>query len=189
VNIVRAAACVVVLVLAVVGAACAVSLPGPDHEFHNYQTAVAQAPKQGWTAYWLGRSFQAGGMTFKGPAVADFGDEIPQGGIAASYNAGTAGELEISVFSAPAWSAALRSGFGGRLVGSEQQTTGIAGATATVTSGPTHNEGVRIDIDFGDTHVLARVGPTFALNGEDVNPINNVDAFIAVLQHLRPYPQ
>jgi hypothetical protein len=184
------AAARVVLAAACVGAAvsaCAVSLPGPDHEFHNYQTAVAQAPKQGWTAYWLGRSFEAGGMTFKGPSVPDFG-QVGDGTVTMSYDSGAHGDFYISLFTTAVWRDQAAKGSDGMAPGATRVAITIAGAPATVTTGPVHNEGVRIDIDYPDTHVLARVGPSFGENNVDVNKLDE-QTLLAVLQHLRPYPK
>lgn len=179
-----------VLVAAASLARCTLALPGPDHEFHNYQTAVAQAPKEDWTPYWLGRSFDAGGLHFTGPTVADFGDEISGGGVTMDYDASHGvGNLAVSLFSSSAWQDALRRGFGRRVAGSEQNTFVIAGVPATVTSGPVHNEGVRVDMDFGNTHVLVRAGPSFDLSNHDTNTLNDVTTLVDVLQNLRPYPQ
>jgi hypothetical protein len=163
--------------------------PGDAHYYHNFQTAAAEAPKQHYTAYWLGRSFAQGGVTFTGPSVPDFG-QVGDGVMTLSYstNEHCCG-LSLSVFSRAAWKDALAKGYGGVAPRATRLSMTIAGAPATVTTGPVHNEGVRVDIDYPDTHVMARVGPSFGENNVDVNTLNDKDAFIAVLQHLRPYPQ
>jgi hypothetical protein len=180
----------VVVVAALVATACTTNAPSDAHYYHNFQTAVAQAPTQHYTGYWLGRSFVQGGVTFKGPSVPDFG-QVGDGTLTMSYDTGATGGygFSISLFSRSAWAAELENGYGGAAPGATRLAVTIAGASATVTTGPVHNEGVRIDIDFRDTHVMAVAGPTFDKDNVDVNTLNNKDAFIAVLQHLRPYPQ
>ena len=171
--------------------ACDSSVPSDEHYFDNFKTVVAKGPSEGWTPYWLGRSFEAAGVSFTGPSVADFGDEVDGGGVIMSYRADRPAvtfSFHISLFSSFAWADALKHGLGGVAAGATQTTAQIAGATATVTSGPDSREGVRIDVDLGNTHVLARVGPTFA-GSTDINTLNDRDVFVAVLQHLRPYPQ
>jgi len=52
----------------------------PDQDFQNFVALAEGANEEGFTAYWLGRSFEAGGLTFEGPGVADFGADVTGGG-------------------------------------------------------------------------------------------------------------
>ena len=53
-----------------------------EHYFENFKTAIASADTDGYTPYWLGRGFTAGGLTFAGPYVGDLTVEKVQGGVA-----------------------------------------------------------------------------------------------------------
>jgi hypothetical protein len=68
---------------------------------------VATAPQDGYTPYWLGRGFVAGGLTFTGPYTADFAEEVEGGGSWGVYIAkvGKQGAVTLSVrsYSAAAW--------------------------------------------------------------------------------------
>ena len=49
-------------------------------QYDNFVAAAARADTEGWKPYWLGRSFTAGGLTFLGPGIGDFGEPIEGGG-------------------------------------------------------------------------------------------------------------
>ena len=71
---------------ALVASACAATSRDPDQDYKTFQTAATQAPREGYTPYWLGREFDAGSYTFSGPSVADFGD-VSNGSLTLTYNA------------------------------------------------------------------------------------------------------
>src|SRR6266496_2942698 len=110
--------------MVVIGAICGVAalmmacgaLAGrnSDQGYKNFVTAAAKAEQDGYTAYWLGREFQADGRTFNGPSVADFGD-VESGSMTMSYNAKDSNGgfgMTMVLFSRQAWSQAQASGLG-----------------------------------------------------------------------------
>ncbi len=61
-----------------------------EHFFDNFKRVVATADKDGYTPYWLGREFTAGGFTFHGPYVSDLpGAKVEGGGVDMDYSADT----------------------------------------------------------------------------------------------------
>src|SRR5438477_8233438 len=73
-EIFRRIACAGTICGAVVllGACSALGTGARDQAYKNFLTAVAKAPQDGYTPYWLGRECEAGGLTFTGPSVPDF---------------------------------------------------------------------------------------------------------------------
>lgn len=66
--------------------------------FENFETAVAS--DRNYDIYWLGREFEAGGLLYKGPDVADFGDDVEGGGLGMDYVAAV-GDLKLVLYSRP----------------------------------------------------------------------------------------
>jgi hypothetical protein len=50
-----------------------------DRGFRNFRERIENAQEEGFEVYWLGREFTAGGLTFRGPSVPDYGDEVDGG--------------------------------------------------------------------------------------------------------------
>jgi hypothetical protein len=70
----------VALITSACGSITGTSGRAPDQDFQNFVALAERAQEEGFTAYWLGRSFDAGGLTFEGPSVADFGADVTGGG-------------------------------------------------------------------------------------------------------------
>jgi hypothetical protein len=174
-------------------AACDDGVPSDEHYFDNFKTVVANAPNEGWTAYWLGKSFQAGGLEFNGPYVADFGDELT-GGARATYAAPPSGPiLSLFLYSEAGWREA-RQQYSTKPVGNVSRHVTIAGVAATIESSPGGTRPVNVItayVPLGNTMVVAvaNSGGSATPGGPDVNPLIDEQTFLDVLQHLRPYPQ
>lgn len=186
-----------------------------DHAdyYKNFLAVATQAPSQGYTMYWLGRSFTAGGLTFKGPAVPDFGAG-QEGGVEFSYNAPGGAGLDIAVLSDAAFAHPAPTP-----ARATTKTVTILGRPAELQSAAAGTRPVNVLIlpfSLGNTHVVASVhsggavtpsGPDVNLHvwsateqrfvtataiprGPDVNPlVNDEQMFLSVMQQLRPYPQ
>jgi hypothetical protein len=195
VRIVLAAACV-----GAAASACTNGAIGEQHDYSNFQRAVAKAPQQGYTPYWLGRSFEAGGLTFNGPFVADFGDEVSGGGLSASYDADLTsiprGVVELSLqFESPAaWARDEPLVAHPRDPGAQSSTVQLLGQDATLWSIPGGTRPVnqlQVVLQFGTTTVIVRgeSGGPAKPGSPDVNPLVDEATLLSVLAHLRPYPQ
>ena len=176
----------------------------PDQDFQNFVALAERAQEEGFTAYWLGRSFDAGGLTFEGPSVADFGADVTGGGIDMSYDARIVGEgtvpLNLTLYTEEAWEHAeneiCESGHcqtqsrdparrqNVRLLGRDALLLLIAGGTRPVNS-------ARLIIDMGDTMVLAAAGSggPAVPGGPDLNPLIDPGELLRVMEQLRPYPR
>jgi hypothetical protein len=189
-----------VIATAVVSSACLTAAPrAPDQDYRNFQTAVASASKDGYTPYWLGRGFTAGGLSFTGPRTPDFGAEVEGGGANFTYNAdvldgrGSVG-LDITLYSTKAWD---------KVQAVQDVAPGVVGVTVTdVTiagrpgrvlekrNGLGTLEQIRLIVTLGDTTVLGIATRGTPLTpGPGLNPLTDKQTFISALQNLRPYPQ
>jgi hypothetical protein len=182
-----------VIAAAVFAAACTL---GTDREagWHNFQTAVAHAPQDGYTVYWLGREFQAGGLTFTGPDVADFGTEVSGGGLEMSYNTSRGG-LNLTLYSPAAWQTRTESVR--TPANAIRKQVVVLGTTASLfvipggagTDRPVNE--LQLNVNLGGTWVraLAGSGGPITPGGPDTNPLVDEQTFLNVLQNLRPYLQ
>lgn len=169
----------------------------PAEGYHSFQTAVARAPKDGYTVYWLGRSFTAGGLTFTGPEVS--GTEaggLPGGGVDFSYNPpGSGAGLNISLLSDAAWQ---------RARGRVERTPGSAGwqtkqvmflgrpaVLQWASAGTRPLDVLALILTLGDTHIVAGTSATGPLTpgGPDTNPLIDEQTFLSIMQQLRRYSQ
>lgn len=184
--------CSAVFLLAALLSACfGGASRSPDQDYKNFLTAASRASSDGYTMYWLGRSFSAGGLTFEGPGVPDFGGEEAGGGVAMSYSAqGGAAGLNIGVLSAAAWGRRAEA----PVPGSKAKTVMVLGRPAELQSAPAGTRPVNaltLIMSLGDTHVVAvahAIGPVTP-GGPDANPLIDEATFLSVLEQLRPYPQ
>lgn len=188
----------VVSALTALSTACTPSVD-PNEGYKNFQTAVARAPQAGYTVYWLGREFQAGGLTFKGPEVSGTEAEgLEGGGVATSYGAdlpqGGGVNLGITLYSANAW---------GR-VSARIEKTGVAGWKTNqvvilgrvaelqwASAGTRPVNSLTLILSLGDTHIVAGAGAGGPVTpgGPDANPLVDEQTFLSVMRQLRPYPQ
>ncbi len=170
--------------------------PSRESVFNNFKTVVASADRDGYTPYWLGREFTAGGLVFQGPVTSDLPGQVAGGGVRMEYNAdlalrGSSGAvgLEVVVYSPAAWEKdrgrvdASATKFV-RVAGQDAKLSAIAGGTRPV-------EELVLQLKFGDTTVIAIAGAGGPLvpGGPDANPLIDEATFLAVMQNLRPYPQ
>jgi hypothetical protein len=177
---------------AVLMTASACTAARSQDRYANFQTAVAHAPQDGYTPYWLGGSFQARGLTFVGPITDDVYYEVDGGGVSMDYAAAVLENGAVSVhltdYTAAAWAkAAVRIPNTGRGVR-------VAGFPATVgeeTDGTGSVIGTWVIIDAGGTTVMALVnsGINPTPGGPELNPLIDETTLLNVLQNLRPYPQ
>ncbi len=183
--------------LAATSASCTTQIPSDEHYYDNFKTAVANADQQGYTPYWLGREFVAGGLTYKGPDVADFGDEVDGGGVSMGYSARLARggvSLNMSLYSRDAWSRAEVAGISRVGANASVRTVTVAGHTGTLVVIPSGTPGVRaiqLVLRLGETVVRASVPFTISATpgGASPDPLSDEATFLSVMQQLRPYPQ
>jgi hypothetical protein len=160
---------IVLLTIAPSIASCA-SLPDVSDE-HYYQNFVkdAQAMQEmGLPVFWLGREFNVGDLTFRGPFVSDFGGEVQGGGIKMEYAASLEGNtqssdgatlpFEITVYSQAAW--ALVSGriLNPETRGTTHRSVTILGKQAEMFSAPGGTRPLNalwLVLDLGDVTVVA----------------------------------
>lgn len=162
---------------------------------NNFQTAVS-SPREGYDIYWLGPSFEAGGLTFTGPEVSDFGTDV-EGGLQTNYLDPTK-RLDITIISMNTIEGARSTDSLKSLPQRAEATIRdetIAGHPAIFMTRPGvlgRPVGALIAIvDFGDTIVEAQVGAVGpeTPGGPEAHPLIDEATFLAVLEQLRPYPE
>lgn len=191
-----AIALVGVLVICVAFAALTGCIEGraPDQDFRNFKKAVGQSKSEAWTPYWLGRRFQAGGLTFIGPAVGDDQEELTGGGLSYTYNALNSGPgLEVRLYSRGAWQQAQHL-YAVKPVGNVPRDVTIAGHPGVIEASPAGTRPVNAVVAYvqlGDTMVVvvANSGGSPTPGAPDINPLIDEPTLLSVLTHLRPYPQ
>jgi|CXWL01.1.fsa_nt_gi hypothetical protein len=188
-NSIRALGLVTILFLSSCAQADQSDPPAEPQErgFSNFQTAVASADADGYTPYWLGREFEAGGMTFKGSHVSDYGGEI-EGGLNTNYIDVSEDGLGIliTLYGPDAW-ARNRDAIENS-PNSTSRPLQIAGRDATLMQLGRFNKAAVVYFD--DTVVVASVsGSTFLTPQPEPNPLVDEATFLAVLENLRPYPE
>jgi hypothetical protein len=186
-----------------VGTACD-SLPTEEsinnELYGNFQTAVAS--ERNYDVYWLGRSFDAGGLTYEGPTT-----NAPSGSdrIGAGINPPTADRIETTYMTEDGCGC---SSLVVRLI-SRSYWDGTTGATSpsgyrkaavevgghpaelwTSVGPPSTLLAQTVVIYYSDTVVEAE---TYAMipttPGPDLNPLMDGQVLLAAMQNLRPYPQ
>jgi hypothetical protein len=169
-----------------------------EHErstFENYKDAAARAEEEGYTPYWLGRTFEAGGLTFYGP-FAPPRDAFTRGGsVSATYVANTAAgdavvRLELESVSPAEWE---RTGARGGAPGTFHTSVVVRGVRRymqEMPGAPGVPETRRIILEFVDTvvDVQASAGGAPVEGGADANPLLDEATLVSVLEDLRPYP-
>ncbi len=157
-----------------------------EHFFNNFKKAVEDAKADGYTPYWLGKRFEAGGLTFEGPYVDDFFDGLSGGGVSFAYAASVAPSglvtLDFAEYS-PAASSEV-SAFYARQPGRDVTVAGLSAKLMPA------REGVRrLVVQAGDTMILVRTHAMGSTGGSDRNPLFDGETLLAVMENLRPYPQ
>jgi len=192
-SLVTLAACMLLL-------ACTDSGRADDQDYQNFLTLARRAPDEGYTMYWLGRQFEAGGLTFTGPSVSDYGLEDP-GSVNMSYDAPVLGgrggvSFQIFLFSPAAWHVEEAAGRARLPSNLATKTVTVAGHSATLTELPRTvfngaAAGFELQADLGGTflRVQATRAGSPTPGAAQLNPLIDEQTFLAVLQNLRPYPQ
>ena len=166
-----------------------------------FLTPVAAAEEAGLTVYWLGASFEAGGVLFS-TREADFPEGImgvPLQGLEVDYSSGDqpGGVLELDLLSRADWDQVKDSMMNPRLPGVERRTVSVAGRDGDLLSqyagaGPRLNA-LWLVLDLGDVVVVTWANSAIgsAVQGSpELSPfIKNPDLLVQVMQDLRPYPQ
>ena len=164
--------------------------------FDNFQTAVAS--DRNYDIYWLGREFEATGLTFRGPSVASFGDDVEGGGLGILYltdcNGSRCSDVKLGMYSRAAWSLAQARRAAAPSPHFETKTVYVNGWEAELRTNLgtlTPVAAQILTIDFGDTVVEAVTGAYVPATPTDPqpNPLIDEAAFLAVMEHLRPYPE
>jgi hypothetical protein len=188
--------CLVVLLAATHAACTSPGTSSDDEGFENFKEAAAS--DRNYDMYWLGRSFQAGGLVFEGPEVdgiAGIGD-VEGGGLSMSYTAATGtccGSLRMVLYSPSAWEHILRLRARTRppLADVGVVVVGRRIAELRSTFGPPGQlHGQILTVDTGSTVVeviTSRVEP-LAAGDPQPNPLLDRETFLAVMENLRAYP-
>ena len=168
-----------------------------EHYYENFVDLAEQADELGFTPYWLGRSFEAGGLIFEGPSVADFGADVTGGGISASYAAriqgGGTAPLNLTLYSPEAWRR-VEDGVMNPRDPTTRRNVVVAGHDAEmliISAGTRPVNAIRLVIHQGETTILANagsVGPAME-GGPDLNPLVEPDTLLAAMQQLRAWPE
>jgi hypothetical protein len=172
--------------------------PQEDHPgFANFRETVASAEEDGYTPYWLGRGFPAGGLSFEGPYVAE-GDEVTGGGVESSYEAVTPDGkgivvLDVYSFSPSAWERRQQTR-GSVAPGAPSTNVELFGQETKLWAIPAGTRPVNnlfLVLQFGDTtvQVVSSAGGAPVEGGPDVNPLVDEATFLSVVEKLRPYPE
>ena len=164
-----------------------------------FLTPVAAAEEAGLTIYWLGASFEAGGVLFT-TREAKFPEGIaglPVQGLLARYSSQPepAGFLDLNLLSKSDWDQVKEKVMNPPLLGVTRRTVSVGGREGELLFLPLGTRPLnilRLVLDIGDVVVVAQThagGPVYP-DGPDYNPfINNPDLLIQVMEDLRPYPE
>jgi hypothetical protein len=164
-----------------------------EHFFNNFKTAAASAGKDGYTPYWLGREFTAGGFVYSGPYLGDLpGERFDRGGMSVTYSPDSqrgGGSLDLLLYSRAAWEEDRS-----RQDGAATKYVTVAGQSAklfVLSAGTRPVNQLRLLLTFGDTTVLAIAysGGAVTPGRPDVSPLIDEQTFLNVMQNLRPYPR
>jgi hypothetical protein len=162
------------------------------------------ASERNYDLYWLGPGFTAGGIEYWGPDVDDPDSdtaaigEVRGGGLGMYYlpsSTTCCGDLNLVLYSRPAWEMLQdrrRRGAQPRFESKEVEVNGQPAELRTVFNNPDPGIAARVlVVDYGGTVVYAVTGSTNSstATAPDTNPLIDEEAFLAVMQNLRPYPE
>ena len=171
--------------------------PGLDPAF---LTPVSAARQAGLTVYWLGPSFEAGGILFS-TREAKFPEGIagvPLQGLLARYSSQPepAGFLDLQLLSRSDWDQVMEKVMNPSLPGVTRRAVTVGGTQGELLFLPldaTPLNILRLVLDLGDVVVVAQarsVTASAAEGGVELSPfIKDPDLLVQVMQDLRPYPQ
>jgi hypothetical protein len=171
---------------------------GPDLD-PAFLTPVAAAEEAGLTVYWLGPSFEAGGVLFSTREAA-FPEGImgvPLQSLEVSYSSGyeSGGVLELDLLSRTDWDQVKDKVMNPPLRGVTRRTVSVGGREGELLFLPLGTRPLnilRLILDLNDVVVIAtaHAGGAVYPGGPDYDPfINNPDLLIALMEDLRPYPE
>jgi hypothetical protein len=150
----------------------------------------------GLPVYWLGTEFTVDGQVFRGPYVAEFGDEVKGGGIRMSYILeGGNTPAYLTTYSRTAWELVKDRMTNPRTAGTTSRAVSVLGESAVMFSAPGGTRPLNalwLILDLSDVVVVAdtNAGGAVSPGGLDYNPfINNPDLLVQVMEDLRPYPE
>jgi len=190
--------------IAVVAIALCTSCDDKSESGYDYFLRDAAAMQaMGLPVYWLGREFNAGGLTFQGPYGVGFGGEVEGGGIFMQYISwldGTPGEgsntsLEVTEYSRGAWDLVKDRMTNSLAPGITRRAVSVQGEEAVFilqAAGARPLNEIWHILDRGDVTVVASAnsGGPVSPGGPDYSPfINTPDLLIQVMEDLRPYPE
>lgn len=157
---------------------------------------VAAVQAMGLPVYWPGTEFTVDGHVFRGPYVAEFGDEVEAGGVRMSYVLeGGNTPVYLTTYSRAAWEMVKDRLTNPRTPGTDRRTVSVLGRDAEMFSAPGGTRPLNalwLILDLGDVVAVADTnsGGRISPGGPDYNPfINNPDLLVQVMQDLRPYPE
>ncbi len=165
----------------------------------RYMTPVAEAQAAGVSVYWLGPSFQAGGVTYS-----YIESKYPEGiagvsvnGLEMSYLSADGEELALEVKTIPLeeWPSAedaVRFPKQAKPDRSDVRVAGFDAELLTYTNSPTRPiNGYRLVIETGESAVVVLVPSSGSATpgAKDLNPLIDLPTFLTVMEHLQPYPQ
>ena len=157
---------------------------------------VAAMEELGLPVYWLGTEFTVDGSVFRGPYVAEFGDEVEGGGIRMSYILeGGNTPAYLTTYSRTAWELVKDRMTNPRTAGATSRAVSVLGESAEMFSAPGGTRQLNalwLILDLSDVVVVAdtNAGGAVSPGGLDYNPfINNPDLLVQVMEGLRPYPE
>jgi len=164
-----------------------------------FLTPVAAAREAGLSVYWLGPSFEAGGVLFT-TSEAKFPEGIagvPLQGLVVRYSSGPepGGFLDLQLLSKSDWGQVKEKLVNPQAPGAGRRAVSVAGREGELflqSAGARPLNALSLIVDLGDVALVADTNSSGAVRpgGPDYNPfINNPDLLIQVMQDLRPYPQ
>ena len=164
-----------------------------------FLTPVAAAREAGLSVYWLGPSFEAGGVLFT-TSEAKFPEGIagvPLQGLVMRYSSGLepGGFLDLQLLSKSDWGQVKEKLVDPQASGAGHRAVSVAGREGdlflrSAASRPLN--ALSLIVDLGDVALVADTNSSGAVRpgGPDYNPfINNPDLLVQVMQDLRPYPE
>ena len=164
-----------------------------------FLTPVAAAKEAGLTVYWLGPSFEAGGVLFS-TREAKFPEGIagvPLQGLVLRYSSEPelGGFLDLQLLPKSDWDQVKEKLVNPQAPGARHRAVSVAGRQGDLflqSAGARPLNALSLIVDLGDVALVADTNSSGAVSpdGPDYNPlINDPDLFIQVMQDLRPYPE
>jgi hypothetical protein len=168
-------------------------LPPPASD-PDFLTPVAEARVLGLTPYWLGQSFEAGGLRWRVSALAGLSDSEEDPVLDLQYSAEPGGVLlTLATYGRDSAAVQLHWDDVAGAEGAAKEDVQVEGWRAELWEVPTGTRpvnAVAVFVHTDDATVLAVASSgDSGIPGDDANPLLDKDLLIATLaEHLRPYP-